>query len=83
MATIHTSTRPQNGGHPQFSPETCGKLHRIQAIATYLFVDSQREQNGTMLQLLLPHLTSYMHDDLCYIVQEARELGLLPDTPQN
>lgn len=83
MATIHTLTRPQNGKRLQFSPETCGKLHRVQAIATYLFVDSHREQSSTMLQLLLPHLTSYMHDDLCYIVQEAHELGLLPDTPQN
>ncbi|MGT3260450.1 hypothetical protein [Yersinia enterocolitica] len=82
MATIHTFTRPQNGERLQFSPETCGKLHRAQTMAQFLHTDMLSHPVGTPA-LWLPSALSYLADDLYDIAQEARELGQLPDTPQN
>ncbi|MGT3242389.1 hypothetical protein ACVSUJ_07250 [Yersinia enterocolitica] len=83
MATIHTFTRPQNGKRLQFSPETCGKLHRAQSMLTYLFAELHSEQESALLQFGLHHLIGYLRSDLRDIREEAHKLGLLPDTPQN
>ncbi|MFQ6246973.1 hypothetical protein ACLMPP_21185 [Yersinia enterocolitica] len=79
MATIHTFTRLQ------FSQETCGKLRRAQSMLTYLFAELHSEQESVLLKLGLRDLIGYLCSDLCAVRDEARELGLLPDsdTPQN
>ncbi|MGT3309475.1 derepression protein [Yersinia enterocolitica] len=62
--------------------EISRKLNRAHTLAALMPPYLLRQPTGTV-PLWLPSILDYLADDLRDIAQEARELGLLPDTPQN
>lgn len=82
MATIHDS-KP-HAGQPSvsatFSPEVMHKLYRATAVTRWISIDACLAKGNMLPAVCLPHIISYLCEDLAAISQEARELGLIPNS---
>ncbi|UCQ01929.1 hypothetical protein [Edwardsiella tarda] len=85
MATIH-DFKP-HAGQPSvpatFSPSITHKLYRATAITRWISVDACLAEGNMLPAVCLPHIISYLREDLAAISQEARALGLIPNSQNN
>lgn len=58
------------------SIECYHKLNRSSAVSGYIHSDLMTRPVNGMHQLFIPHLFSYIHDDIAQALQELKEKGL-------
>ncbi|EAM7265633.1 Derepression protein [Salmonella enterica] len=64
---------------PQISIECYHKLNRSSAVAQYFHLDMYKQElNGTH-QLYIPHILSYIHEDIAAVLKELKEKGFCDD----
>lgn len=61
---------------PQISIECYHKLNRAKSIADYLHSDLLHRPINGMHQLYIPHIFSYIHDDMEFVLDELKVKGL-------
>ncbi|RBO20143.1 Derepression protein [Enterobacter ludwigii] len=77
--TISACRDDLNAISEHLSPESFHKLNRASAMSHFVGLDlGQRELNG-MHQLCMPHIFSYLHDDICFVLEELKAKGLCRD----
>ncbi|EKO9196390.1 ash family protein [Salmonella enterica] len=74
MATTPTSKHPKSA-IPQLSYDCRRKLHRAQMVVFHLYVLNMDGDEKTM-QLHIPYVLSYIHDDIKAVNKELISLGL-------
>ncbi|EDE2636296.1 Derepression protein [Salmonella enterica subsp. enterica] len=79
---IHTVSARHNDLNTfpvHLSIEAYHKLNRASAISQFVGLDSgQRELSG-LHQLCMPHIFSYLHDDISFVLEELKDKGLCRD----
>lgn len=65
---------------PQISPETIRKLNRSKMMSLYMEVASasgnETDKEIALFDLMKRHLISYIHDDICAVIEEIKAKGL-------
>ncbi|HFZ9214418.1 TPA: hypothetical protein ACIPE5_002091 [Salmonella enterica subsp. diarizonae serovar 61:r:-] len=82
MATTPTKKHPKSAIHqesaPQLSYDCRRKIYRAQMVALHLHLDLLAV-DFKALQVYLPHILSYIHDDIKAIDNELISLGLFDE----
>ncbi|WP_230402500.1 Derepression protein [Plesiomonas shigelloides] len=78
MATKPIVNTDQKSVPVSFSPEVIRKLRRATAVSNFIDIDACLKEGNMLPAFCLPHIISYLHDDLSAITNEARKLGLIP-----
>ncbi|WGE30795.1 hypothetical protein PHA77_01830 [Edwardsiella tarda] len=84
MATVH-NLKPHAGRSSvsaTFSPDITHRLRRATEVTHWIEIDACLAEGNMLPAVCLPHIISYLRDDLAAISQEARERGFIP-TPEN
>lgn len=93
---MHNQTRTQSPAHSapasrrsrkapkaHLSIEAYHKLNRSQAVSNYIGGDlMNRELNG-LHQLYIPHILSYLNEDIGFVLEELKAKGLCTDFMHN
>ncbi|WGE30794.1 hypothetical protein PHA77_01820 [Edwardsiella tarda] len=85
MATVH-NLKPHAGRSSvsaTFSPNITHKLYRATAVTRWISIDACLAEGNMLPAVCLPHIISYLCEDLAAISQEARELGFIPNSQNN
>lgn len=67
------------------SLEAYHKLNRANAMSQFVGLDLRQRELTGLHQLCMPHILSYLHEDISYVLEELKEKGLCRDflTQQN
>ncbi|TKV12113.1 Derepression protein [Citrobacter sp. TBCS-14] len=63
----------------QISIECYHKLNRSSAVAQYFHLNLHRQELNGMHQLYIPHIFSYIHEDIAAVLKELKDKGLCDD----
>jgi hypothetical protein len=58
------------------SLEAYRKLNRSQELAYFLGADLRKKEIDGLTPFYLPHLLSYLDEDLCFVLDELKEKGM-------
>lgn len=61
------------------SPESFHKLNRASAMSHFVGLDLQQRELSGLHQLSVPHILSYLHEDISYVLEELKAKGLCRD----
>jgi hypothetical protein len=61
------------------SPESFHKLSRASAMSHFVGLDLQQRELSGLHQLSVPHILSYLHEDISYVLEELKAKGLCRD----
>ncbi|MBF9771823.1 Derepression protein [Enterobacter asburiae] len=61
------------------SPESFHKLNRASAMSHFVGLDLQQREPSGLHQLSVPHILSYLHEDISYVLEELKAKGLCRD----
>ncbi|MBL5942309.1 Derepression protein [Enterobacter asburiae] len=61
------------------SPESFHKLNRASAMSHFVGLDLQQREISGLHQLSVPHILSYLHEDISYVLEELKAKGLCRD----
>lgn len=81
MATIPTKKHPKSE-NPQLSYDCRRKIYRAQMVVLHLHLDLLAVDFNS-IPVYLPHLLSYIHDDIKAIDSELISLGLFDEAMGN
>lgn len=80
-ASVRRRSRKMPKEH--LSIEAYHKLNRSQAVSNYIGGDlMHRELNG-LHQLYIPHILSYLNEDISFVLEELKAKGLCTDFLHN
>jgi len=61
------------------SLEAFHKLNRASAMTHFVGLDLQQRELAGLHQLSVPHIFSYLHEDISYVLEELKAKGLCRD----
>jgi len=61
------------------SPEAFHKLNRASAMTHFVGLDLQQRELAGLHQLSVPHIFSWLHEDISYVLEELKAKGLCRD----
>ncbi|EAM7731602.1 Derepression protein [Salmonella enterica] len=79
IQTVSARRDDLNTLREHLSIEAYHKLNRASTITQFVGLDlGQRELTG-LHQLFMPHIFSYLHDDISFVLEELKDKGLCRD----
>ncbi|AWK13494.1 hypothetical protein CCS41_01640 [Candidatus Fukatsuia symbiotica] len=63
----------------QMSIESYHKLNRSRSLLNFLRLDLIHQEINGIYQLYLPHLFTYIADDICFVLNELQNNGFCDD----
>ncbi|NCG52460.1 Derepression protein [Serratia fonticola] len=85
---MHTKNTPQTvsarrdalaNTQAHLSIEAYHKLNRANAISQFVGLDVAQRETAGLHQLCMPHILSYLHDDISFVLEELKTKGLCRD----
>ena len=61
------------------SIEAYHKLNRASAVTHFVGLDLKQRELSGLHQLSVPHILSYLHEDISYVLEELKAKGLCRD----
>lgn len=85
---MHTKNTPQTALARRDAPantqahlsiEAYHKLNRANAVSQFVGLDVAQRETAGLHQLCMPHIFSYLHDDISFVLEELKTKGLCRD----
>jgi hypothetical protein len=83
QSTANSASVGNTESKPHLSIEAYHKLNRSQAVSNYIGGDLMKRELNGLHQLYIPHILSYLNEDIGFVLEELKAKGLCTDFMHN